>query len=625
MGKIKTRDVLKGTIKAIDKSANAAERMKNAVVSTKEKAESSVSHGESSPNEYAQNRMTESGEKLAKEGAYQFNQRGKQGVVETKENIAKAKHYFENRQLAKRTASAGGNTSGAGTTPDSPIKPSYRTPYSPRGASPQDGAKKLAEKNIRHTAEGVKNRGVQSARQSAKLADDSVRLAGRAGKTIKTTGKGTIKTAGRSVKTAQQTAKTTVKTLEQAERVVRYSAKATAKAAQASARAAKVTAKATVATIKAAAKTMVAVIKALIAATKALVAAIAASGWIVVVVLLVICLVGFLVASPFGIFFSGDAASGTSPIRDVVAQTSNGFSSQVIDIVNNNPHDEMRMTVTNRGYLRAENWIDVLTIYAISTATQDSGGADVVTLDDSKAAKIREIFWEMVEIRHHMETESREEPVLDEDGNDTGETTTVTTEILILEILFKGAMETADAKGFTSQQKEIVSEMLSGNYDDMFRELIGNIGLISMTGDGSGAVGSGDFIWPVPSSDYVTSPFGSRVDPITGEFSTHLGIDISGGLGTPIVATDAGTVVSTSVDGSYGIHALIDHGNGSFTLYAHMSSISVGVGDSVDQCQQIGGMGETGRARGVHLHFEVWQGGSRVDPLPYFSNYTTAW
>ena len=622
MGKIKTRDTLKGTIKAIDKGATAAERMKNAVVSTKEKAENSVSHPESSPQEYAQNRMSEGGENLAREGAYQFNQGGKQGVVETKENIAKAKQYFENRKVTKPaggTAPPGG-TSSAGATP-----PGYRTSSSSRRTLPQDNAKKLAEKNIRRSAEGVKSWSAQSAKHGAKLAEDSVRSAGKAGKAVKTTGKGSIKTAGRSVKTAQQTAKTAIKTVEQTQRAVRYSAKATAKAAQASAQAAKVTAKATVATIKAAAKTMVAVLKAMIAAVKALVSAIAAGGWIVVVVLLIVCFIGLLVASPFGIFFSGDAASGISPIQEVVAQTSNEFSNRVMGIANNNPHDEMRMTVTNSGYLRADNWIDVLTIYAVSTATQDSGGADVVLIDETKAAKIHDIFWEMTEIQHHVESESHEEPVLDEEGNDTGETTTVTTEILVLEILFKGADETADAKGFTIQQKEILTEMLGGDYDDMFRELIGNIGLVSMTGDGSGAVGSGDFIWPVPSSDYVTSPFGSRVDPITGEFDTHLGIDISGGTGTPIVAADVGTVVSTNVDGTYGTHALIDHGNGSSTLYAHMSSMSVQVGDSVEQGQQIGGMGETGRARGVHLHFEIWQGGGRVDPLPYFSNYTTAW
>ena len=634
MADIRTKDVIKGTIKTLEKGVDTSNRIKTAYVETKDKAEKSVSSEEASPGEYAQGRVSESSEKLAKAGAYEFDRQGRKGIVETRNNVRKAKEYFENKQAGKIKGSAGGN--------NSPTEPTVRSSAdSSRSSAPQrakarqvskntsikdghsqDGAKKLAEKNIRSAHSRAKSNVTHATQKTGKGMHTAV---GKSGKTIKSAGKGTVKTAGRSVKTAQQTARTTVKTAQTTAKTAQRTAQATVKATQTAARAAKAAAKATVEAARVTAKATLAVIKAILVAAKALVAAIAAGGWIAVVILLLICFIGLLIASPFGMFFSGDAAGGTSPIREVVAQTSNEFSNHVMTIVNNNPHDEMRMTVINRGHARADNWMDVLAIFAVSTASQDSSGADVVLMDETKAAKIREIFWEMVDVQHRIETESHEEPILDEDGNDTGDTTTITKTILLLEITFKGAAETADAKGFTRQQKEIVNEMLNGEYDEMFRELIGNIGLVSMTGDGSGAVGTGDLLWPVPASDYVTSPFGSRVDPFTGEFSTHLGIDISGGSGTPIVASDAGTVVSTSVDGTYGIHALIDHGNGFSTLYAHMSSSSVAVGDTVEQGQQIGGMGETGRARGVHLHYEVWQGGGRVEPLQYFENFTTAW
>ncbi len=77
--------------------------------------------------------------------------------------------------------------------------------------------------------------------------------------------------------------------------------------------------------------------------------------------------------------------------------------------------------------------------------------------------------------------------------------------------------------------------------------------------------------------------------------------------------------------GGYGDYVIIDHGNGNMTLYAHMSQMSAGVGQTVKQGQTIGFVGITGMSTGPHLHFEVYVGGTRVDPLLYFSNYTTAW
>ena len=77
--------------------------------------------------------------------------------------------------------------------------------------------------------------------------------------------------------------------------------------------------------------------------------------------------------------------------------------------------------------------------------------------------------------------------------------------------------------------------------------------------------------------------------------------------------------------GGYGNYIIIDHGNGNMTLYAHMSQMSASTGQTVKQGQTIGFVGSTGMSTGPHLHFEVYVGGTRVDPLLYFSNYTAAW
>lgn len=144
----------------------------------------------------------------------------------------------------------------------------------------------------------------------------------------------------------------------------------------------------------------------------------------------------------------------------------------------------------------------------------------------------------------------------------------------------------------------------------------------SQLGGGS-ASSTGGLTWPVPCSTRVTSRFGTRTDPFTGQTATHNGIDIDGfnNDGNIIVAAADGTVITASYDGAYGNYVVIDHGDIT-TLYAHMSGMAVSAGDYVSAGQTIGYLGATGRATGTHCHFEVFVGGSRVDPASYFSGLT---
>ena len=129
------------------------------------------------------------------------------------------------------------------------------------------------------------------------------------------------------------------------------------------------------------------------------------------------------------------------------------------------------------------------------------------------------------------------------------------------------------------------------------------------------------YMWPVPDTGRVTSPFGYRIHPVLGVKKMHTGIDIAkaGGqsLGKPIVATVAGTVTHSGVKGSYGNTVFIDHGNGMSSLYAHCSELLVRVGETVTQGQHIANIGSTGRSTGPHLHFEIRENNEPVDPLKY--------
>lgn len=127
-------------------------------------------------------------------------------------------------------------------------------------------------------------------------------------------------------------------------------------------------------------------------------------------------------------------------------------------------------------------------------------------------------------------------------------------------------------------------------------------------------------MWPVPSSNLVTSRYGWRVHPITGAERFHAGIDINGygNAGGVIYAADGGTVVRSRYSDSYGNYVMINHDGNMQTLYAHMSGTAVSEGQTVNKGDVIGYLGETGWATGVHCHFEVYVGGSTVDPEGYF-------
>lgn len=147
--------------------------------------------------------------------------------------------------------------------------------------------------------------------------------------------------------------------------------------------------------------------------------------------------------------------------------------------------------------------------------------------------------------------------------------------------------------------------------------------LAAANGDTGAALGG--YIWPV-SSRRITSPFGPRNTGISGASTNHKGVDIGGvGYTTEVHAAKAGTVIVSQRSSSYGEYVVVSHGSGNTTLYAHMSSRSVSVGDYVDQGDVLGITGSTGISSGPHLHFEITENGSRVNPLNYLTGYIQAW
>ncbi|HPW17716.1 MAG TPA: M23 family metallopeptidase [Candidatus Aminicenantes bacterium] len=121
----------------------------------------------------------------------------------------------------------------------------------------------------------------------------------------------------------------------------------------------------------------------------------------------------------------------------------------------------------------------------------------------------------------------------------------------------------------------------------------------------------------MPTAGWMSSVFGHRTDPFTGAWTMHYGIDISTNPGNPIMATADGIVIKVQTDKYLGKNVTISHGNGFTTIYGHMSKFAVKAGQKVKRRDVIGYIGQTGKAAGPHVHYEVWRDGRRVDPRSY--------
>lgn len=279
MADIKTRETVKGTIKTLDKAAIAGQKMKQAYIATKDKAEHSVNTNENTAEEYAADKTEAGIDEIAHKGAYSFDKAGRKGVQETKQNIQSAKEGIQRfkQQRAEKAMNAQ-KTQGRPTTVGS-------------------SSEQTQTSSVIRTLE-----------KPEKMVKQSATSAGK--KNIKLAGKEATKTTQRSVKTAEHTAKASIKTSQQTAKAAQKTAQAKVKASQKAAQAAKKAAKATADTVKATAKATVAAVKAIIAGTKALVAAIAAGGWIAVLIIMIVVLFGAAIA----MFGGGSDSNSYTPV-----------------------------------------------------------------------------------------------------------------------------------------------------------------------------------------------------------------------------------------------------------------------------------------------------------------------
>lgn len=366
MSKIKTREVVKGTIKTIDKSVVATQKTKNNIVNVKEKSEKSTNPEERNVNEYATNRINNAGKAIV-ENSGKIKRKGNESVRATKENIVKTKQKVKNIKT------------------------------------------RLAEKKkIKNTSKGIKT--------SSKVAK----------------------------KEAQKVAKETVKASQRAAKLARETAKRTYQG------------------VKLAIKATISTVKAIIAATKALISAIIAGGWIALVVIIVICLIGLLCSSIFGIFFSGEKSSPNSiTMKDAIVECNKEFSDKLQSIQDTNPHDEYELDGS------MATWKDMLIIYAVKVS-KGNNEQEVVTMDDNKKQILKDIFWDMNELTYEV----KDELVTERGVNSSEMPREVQKKVLHITISSKTAEQMKTQYYFTPAQITQYKEISSDDYAMLWNGVI---------------------------------------------------------------------------------------------------------------------------------------------------------
>ena len=331
--------------------------------------------------------------------------------------------------------------------------------------------------------------------------------------------------AQKSKKVATKGTKTTIKTGKSVAKKAEKAAKESVKASQRALKLARETAKQTARATKAVVKATISAIKGIIAATKALISLLIAGGWVAMVVIIIICLIGLLVGSIFGIFFSSEKTRPNAiTMKDVIAECNQEFSDKLQTIQDQNPHDDYVLDGN------MATWKDVLIIYTVKQANGFDGG-EVITMDDNKKALVKQIFWEMNSLSSEVKTEK-----VTEQGVNTDEMPKeVEKRVLHIKITSKNAEQMKNDYHFNSAQIRQYNELSSSEYNSLWGGVIYGLNNI------------GDFInWRQAGQSWSNIRIGNTNSTIgnIGCLVTSIAILIEkSGANTTIVPFNPGTFV----------------------------------------------------------------------------------
>lgn len=416
MPNIKVKEQNNKTIKTLDKTANMAFHMKESILKAKQGTQEQYSDTNENVTEYASSEITNMASNIVNKTTNKtmnyLNKKARQGYEETKNNIknAKQKIYTYKKQLTER----------------------------------------------RITKEPIK-----STNQITKTNNNNIEK--------QTTG--LIKNTTKTIKTPAITGKRAIKTTERVGKKIDKSAKK-AKVSRRAARMSRESAKRAKQTIKMTFKAVQKTIKAIIKIATALMNLMLAGFWIIMMITIIICMIGLLVGSVYGIFFSGEYDStitvdGTEQIvtiSQLIQQLNQEYIDKINQIQNDVEHKEYDIT-TNRA-----NWVDILAVYTVKVNGGENQN-EVVTLNEEKINMLKEIFWTMNNISYTTDEKSHEQLQI---GWTSTDIVTVTETTLHITIESKTVDEMADLYNFTEEQRKQLAELTDEKYASMWASVIGN-------------------------------------------------------------------------------------------------------------------------------------------------------
>ncbi len=434
MAKTDIKTVAKKNIRTIETVGIITEKVKDAGIKTKDDIGKAIHTDADTPEQYATGRFQDTTHSATTDAAYYFNKAGKKSVADTKKNIENAHVTLEDikARRAERKAKAKSVTQ----TNQSIIKTAENTPKKPSKTAMKN-APKTASNDIRMGNNSVlKNKG-----KTIKTANDNFAKA----KDIKTA-KNTIATNRLAVsKTAEKSRK--------AAQYMRETAREAAKLAKNSF------------------KVLMKVIKGAIKAAESLISAIIAGGWISVIVIIVLCLVGALASSFYGIFFSTETSDSGMNISSVIQEINADYDNR-IDELKSDEYDRIEINGSKA------NWKDVLSIYAVKVTTDPDNPMEIATVDENKKSILSNIFWDMNSIDSQSETrtETKEITSTDENGNEVITTKNVTVKVLTITISSKTADDMSVQYSFDNKQKEYLAELMNDSNDKLWASIIFSTG-----------------------------------------------------------------------------------------------------------------------------------------------------
>ena len=434
MAKTDIKTVAKKNIKTLETVGIITERVKDAGVKTKVDIGKAINTNADTPEQYAAQRFQDTTHSVVTDTAYYFNKKGKKSVIETKRNIENAQVTLED--IKARRAERKAKAKSAERTNQTVIK------------TAETETKKQAEKVVKN---------------APKTASNDIRMGNNFAP----------KNKGRTIKTSNDTLSKAkgVKTINVPKNNIAVNCLSVSKNAERARKAAQYmreTAKEAAKLAKNAFKALMNAIKGAVKAAKSLVYAIIAGGWIAVIVIIVLCLVGALAGSFYGIFFSTETSESGMNISSVIQEINADYDNKIDSLKSSGNYDSVEINGSKA------NWKDVLSIYAVKVTTDSDNPMEIATVDENKKSILSNIFWDMnsIDSKSETRTEARETITTDEYGNGIITTDEITTKVLIISISSKTTDEMAQAYSFDETQKSYLAELMNESNDKLWSSII---------------------------------------------------------------------------------------------------------------------------------------------------------